>query len=119
MWKNCFSEADLNIFAFKFTTAQVVLKQHSRLISSPTPPTCDVDDWDAAVASLLQVSPHVPQALWSNTVRCYIISTQETKAELDTFLKVCYGVIFKAIFVLSSASKPTQIIFWSISQPFE
>uniref|UniRef100_A0A3B3BEF7 NACHT domain-containing protein n=1 Tax=Oryzias melastigma TaxID=30732 RepID=A0A3B3BEF7_ORYME len=45
------------------------------------------DDWDAAVASLLQVSPHVPQALWSNTVRCYIISTQETKAELDTFLK--------------------------------
>lgn len=46
------------------------------------------DDWDAAVASLLQVSPHVPQALWSNTVRCYLISTQETKAELDVFIKV-------------------------------
>eukprot|EP00064_Thunnus_orientalis_P000037 superscaffoldBa00000002_g37 len=45
------------------------------------------DDWDAAVASLLQVSPHVPQALWSNTVRCYLISTQETKAELDIFIK--------------------------------
>ncbi|XP_030612785.1 nephrocystin-3 isoform X2 [Archocentrus centrarchus] len=45
------------------------------------------DDWDAAVASLLQVSPHVPQALWSNTVRCYLIFTQETKAELDIFLK--------------------------------
>ncbi|XP_041823798.1 nephrocystin-3 [Melanotaenia boesemani] len=45
------------------------------------------DDWDAAVASLLQVSPHVPQALWSNTVRCYLISTQETKTELDIFIK--------------------------------
>uniref|UniRef100_A0A4W6CXJ0 Nephrocystin-3 n=1 Tax=Lates calcarifer TaxID=8187 RepID=A0A4W6CXJ0_LATCA len=45
------------------------------------------DDWDAAVASLLQVSPHVPQALWSNTVRCYLIFTQETKAELDIFIK--------------------------------
>ncbi|KAM6908423.1 nephrocystin-3 isoform 1-T1 [Lycodopsis pacificus] len=45
------------------------------------------DDWDAAVASLLQVSPHVPQALWSNTVRCYLIFTQETKAELDVFVK--------------------------------
>uniref|UniRef100_A0A7N8XPI0 Nephronophthisis 3 n=1 Tax=Mastacembelus armatus TaxID=205130 RepID=A0A7N8XPI0_9TELE len=45
------------------------------------------DDWDAAVASLLQVSPHVRQALWSNTVRCYLIFTQETKAELDIFIK--------------------------------
>ncbi|XP_046879327.1 nephrocystin-3 isoform X1 [Hypomesus transpacificus] len=45
------------------------------------------DDWDAAVASLLQVSPHVSQALWSNTVRCYLICTQETKAELDTFTR--------------------------------
>lgn len=49
-----------------------------------------VDDWDAAVASLLQVSPHVPQALWSNTVRCYLISSQETRAELDIFIKVGY-----------------------------
>lgn len=47
------------------------------------------DDWDAAVASLLQVSPHVPQALWSNTVRCYFIFTQENKDELDIFIKVC------------------------------
>ncbi|XP_043961229.1 nephrocystin-3 [Gambusia affinis] len=45
------------------------------------------DDWDAAVASLLQVSPHVPQALWSNTVRCYLISTQDTKAEMEIFVK--------------------------------
>ncbi|XP_024910121.1 nephrocystin-3 isoform X2 [Cynoglossus semilaevis] len=43
------------------------------------------DDWDAAVATLLQVAPHVPQALWSNTVRCYWIFTQETKAEMDVF----------------------------------
>ncbi|KAL1006822.1 hypothetical protein UPYG_G00077600 [Umbra pygmaea] len=45
------------------------------------------DDWDAAVASLLQVSPHVSQALWSNTVRCYLISTQETQTELDIFVQ--------------------------------
>ncbi|XP_061522142.1 nephrocystin-3-like isoform X2 [Phycodurus eques] len=45
------------------------------------------DDWDAAVASLLQVSPHVPQALWSNTVRCYFICTPETKAEMEIFTK--------------------------------
>ncbi|XP_056594291.1 nephrocystin-3 isoform X2 [Triplophysa dalaica] len=45
------------------------------------------DDWDAAVASLLQVSPHVSQSLWSNTVRCYLIYTQETKAELQAFIE--------------------------------
>ncbi|XP_019725055.1 nephrocystin-3 [Hippocampus comes] len=45
------------------------------------------DDWDAAVASLLQVSPHVPQALWSNTVRCYFICTPETRAEMEIFTK--------------------------------
>lgn len=45
------------------------------------------DDWDAAVASLLQVSPHVSQALWSNTVRCYLIYTQETRAELQAFIQ--------------------------------
>lgn len=52
------------------------------------------DDWDAAVASLLQVSPHVPQALWSNTVRCYLIFTPETKAELDIFIKVGQQTIY-------------------------
>lgn len=46
------------------------------------------DDWDAAVASLLQVSPHVSQALWSNTVRCYLICTAETRVELDIFTRV-------------------------------
>ncbi|GAA6072444.1 nephrocystin-3 isoform X1, partial [Tachysurus ichikawai] len=46
------------------------------------------DDWDAAVASLMQVSPHVSQALWSNTVRCYLIYTQETRAELHAFIQI-------------------------------
>ncbi|KAK1173639.1 nephrocystin-3 isoform X2 [Acipenser oxyrinchus oxyrinchus] len=45
------------------------------------------DDWDAAVASLLQVSPLVSQSLWSNTVRCYLMYSSETQAEVDVFLK--------------------------------
>ncbi|KAI4880368.1 hypothetical protein NFI96_013983 [Prochilodus magdalenae] len=45
------------------------------------------DDWDAAVASLLQVSPHLSQVLWSNTVRCYLIYTHETRAELNAFIQ--------------------------------
>uniref|UniRef100_A0A3Q2QTE9 Nephronophthisis 3 n=1 Tax=Fundulus heteroclitus TaxID=8078 RepID=A0A3Q2QTE9_FUNHE len=49
------------------------------------------DDWDAAVASLLQVSPHVPQALWSNAVRCYLICTQDACTSLlERFLKVVH-----------------------------
>uniref|UniRef100_A0AAR2JN28 Nephrocystin-3 n=1 Tax=Pygocentrus nattereri TaxID=42514 RepID=A0AAR2JN28_PYGNA len=50
------------------------------------------DDWDAAVASLLQVSPHVSQVLWSNTVRCYLIYTQETRAELHAFVQELLGL---------------------------
>ncbi|KAL4635274.1 nephrocystin-3 [Arapaima gigas] len=45
------------------------------------------DDWDTAVASLLQVSPHVSQVLWSNTVRCYLMHTPETQAEVDVFIR--------------------------------
>ncbi|XP_064411015.1 nephrocystin-3 isoform X1 [Latimeria chalumnae] len=45
------------------------------------------DDWDAAVASLLQVTPLFSQSLWSNTVRCYLMSTPETQPEVDIFLK--------------------------------
>ncbi|KAG7488498.1 hypothetical protein MATL_G00034700 [Megalops atlanticus] len=45
------------------------------------------DDWDTAVASLLQVSPHVSQVLWSNTVRCYFMHTSETQTEMDIFIK--------------------------------
>ncbi|CAL8312603.1 unnamed protein product [Merluccius merluccius] len=45
------------------------------------------DDWDAAVASLLQVSPHISQAVCSNTVRCYLISCPEAQEELQVFLQ--------------------------------
>ena len=46
------------------------------------------DVWDVAVASLLQVTPLFSHSLWSNTVRCYLISTDETQPEMDLFLKV-------------------------------
>ncbi|RXM28425.1 Nephrocystin-3 [Acipenser ruthenus] len=49
------------------------------------------DDWDAAVASLLQVSPLVSQSLWSNTVRCYLMYSPETQDEVDVFLKELFG----------------------------
>ncbi|XP_072808987.1 nephrocystin-3 isoform X2 [Vicugna pacos] len=45
------------------------------------------DDWDIAVASLLQVTPLFSHSLWSNTVRCYLICTDETQPEMDLFLK--------------------------------
>ncbi|XP_075683228.1 nephrocystin-3 isoform X3 [Rhinoderma darwinii] len=45
------------------------------------------DDWDAAVASLLQVTPLFSQCLWSNTVRCYLINTKDTQTEVDVFLR--------------------------------
>ncbi|CAL8292306.1 unnamed protein product [Lota lota] len=45
------------------------------------------DDWEAAVASLLLVSPHVSQALSSNTVRCYLISSPDTQEELHIFMQ--------------------------------
>lgn len=66
----------------------LIVSQKSHPVLSFTMRILAPDDWDAAVASLLQVSPHVPQALWSNTVRCYLIFTQETKAEVDIFMKV-------------------------------
>ncbi|XP_075403038.1 nephrocystin-3 [Tenrec ecaudatus] len=45
------------------------------------------DDWDVAVASLLQVTPLFSHSLWSNTVRCYLIYTEETQPEMELFLK--------------------------------
>ncbi|XP_008053105.2 nephrocystin-3 [Carlito syrichta] len=45
------------------------------------------DDWDVAVASLLHVTPLFSHSLWSNTVRCYLIYTDETQPEMDLFLK--------------------------------
>uniref|UniRef100_A0A8C6YTQ4 Nephrocystin-3 n=1 Tax=Nothoprocta perdicaria TaxID=30464 RepID=A0A8C6YTQ4_NOTPE len=47
------------------------------------------DDWDAAVASLLQVTPLFSHSLWSNTVRCFVISTDETQLEVDVFIRDC------------------------------
>ena len=40
------------------------------------------------MASLLQVTPLLSHSLWSNTVRCYLIHTDETQPEMDLFLKV-------------------------------
>uniref|UniRef100_A0A8C4VPI1 Nephrocystin-3 n=1 Tax=Gopherus evgoodei TaxID=1825980 RepID=A0A8C4VPI1_9SAUR len=45
------------------------------------------DDWDAAIASLLQVTPLFSHSLWSNTVRCYLINTDETQPEVDIFIR--------------------------------
>ncbi|KAM5157002.1 nephrocystin-3 isoform 2-T2 [Mantella aurantiaca] len=45
------------------------------------------DDWDAAVASLLQVTPLFSQAVWSNTVRCYLINSKDTQPEINIFLR--------------------------------
>uniref|UniRef100_A0A674K2D1 Nephrocystin-3 n=1 Tax=Terrapene triunguis TaxID=2587831 RepID=A0A674K2D1_9SAUR len=45
------------------------------------------DDWDAAIASLLQVTPLFSHSLWSNTVRCYLINTDETEPEVDIFIR--------------------------------
>nr|XP_056713290.1 nephrocystin-3 [Euleptes europaea] len=45
------------------------------------------DDWDAAVATLLQVTPLFSHSLWSNTVRVYLINTQETQSEVDIFIQ--------------------------------
>uniref|UniRef100_A0A4W3HQC9 Nephrocystin-3 n=1 Tax=Callorhinchus milii TaxID=7868 RepID=A0A4W3HQC9_CALMI len=44
------------------------------------------DDWDAAVATLLQVTPLLPQSLRSNTVRCYLMNTADTQSVVDVFL---------------------------------
>uniref|UniRef100_A0A8C5PI97 Nephrocystin-3 n=1 Tax=Leptobrachium leishanense TaxID=445787 RepID=A0A8C5PI97_9ANUR len=45
------------------------------------------DDWDAAVTSLLQVTPLFSQSLWSNTVRCYLMYTKDAKVEMNIFLR--------------------------------
>ncbi|XP_055509853.1 nephrocystin-3-like [Leucoraja erinacea] len=45
------------------------------------------DDWDAAVASLLQVTPFLPRSLWSNTARCYLMNAADTQPQVDLFLQ--------------------------------
>ncbi|GAB1294598.1 Nephrocystin-3 [Apodemus speciosus] len=44
------------------------------------------DDWDAAVAGLLQATPLFSHSLWSHPVRCYLIYTDETQPEMELFL---------------------------------
>lgn len=62
------------------------------------------DDWDAAVASLLQVTPLFSHSLWSNTVRCFIVSTDETQSEVDIFIGVStsqtYANLYAVLFPL-------------------
>ncbi|XP_035299800.1 nephrocystin-3 isoform X3 [Cricetulus griseus] len=45
------------------------------------------DDWDTAVAGLLQVTPLFSHSLWSHSVRCYLMYTDETRPEMELFLK--------------------------------
>ncbi|XP_031202078.1 nephrocystin-3 isoform X4 [Mastomys coucha] len=45
------------------------------------------DDWDAAMAGLLQATPLYSHSLWSHPVRCYLIYTDETQPEMELFLK--------------------------------
>lgn len=58
------------------------------------------DDWDAAVASLLQVTPLFSHSLWSNTVRCYIISTDETQPEVTVFIRVSTSQIYAHLYAV-------------------
>ncbi|XP_027727709.1 nephrocystin-3 isoform X2 [Vombatus ursinus] len=85
------------------------------------------DDWDAAVASLLQVTPLFSHSLWSNTVRCYLINTDETQPEMDIFLRdyspklqrMCetIGYFFHAIyFPIENGSHYFNVRKWEIEK---
>ncbi|KAI5933538.1 Nephrocystin-3 [Manis javanica] len=85
------------------------------------------DDWDIAVASLLQVTPLFSHSLWSNTVRCYLIYTDETQPKMDLFLKdyspklkrMCetMGYFFHAIyFPLDTENQYLIIRKWEIEK---
>ncbi|KAH0503568.1 Nephrocystin-3 [Microtus ochrogaster] len=50
------------------------------------------DDWDTAVAGLLQVTPLFSRSLWSHSVRCYLIYTDETQPEMELFVKDILGL---------------------------
>lgn len=62
--------------------------QHNQIWRSLDFTVLLADDWDAAVASILQVTPLFSHSLWSNTVRCFIISTDETQPEVEIFIRV-------------------------------
>ncbi|XP_027752886.1 nephrocystin-3 [Empidonax traillii] len=85
------------------------------------------DDWDAAVASLLQVTPLFSHSLWSNTVRCYIISTDETQPEVNILIRnyspklqrVCetMGYFFQVVHFSSENERPLQDVRkWEIEK---
>lgn len=64
------------------------IMQHNQIWRSLDFTVLLADDWDAAVASILQVTPLFSHSLWSNTVRCFIISTDETQPEVEIFIRV-------------------------------
>lgn len=66
----------------------VSIMQHNQIWRSLDFAVLLADDWDAAVASILQVTPLFSHSLWSNTVRCFIISTDETQPEVEIFIRV-------------------------------
>lgn len=66
----------------------VSIMQHNQIWRSLDFTVLLADDWDAAVASILQVTPLFSHSLWSNTVRCFIISTDETQPEVEIFIRV-------------------------------
>ncbi|XP_029796136.1 nephrocystin-3 isoform X3 [Suricata suricatta] len=85
------------------------------------------DDWDVAVASLLQVTPLFSHSLWSNTIRCYLIYTDETQPEVDLFLKdyspklkrMCetMGYFFHAIyFPIDTENQYVAVRKWEIEK---
>ncbi|XP_072709928.1 nephrocystin-3 isoform X2 [Ciconia boyciana] len=85
------------------------------------------DDWDAAVASLLQVTPLFSHSLWSNTVRCFIISTAETQPEVDIFIRnyspklqrICetMGYFFQVVHFAAENEKPLKDVRkWEIEK---
>ncbi|XP_054047570.1 nephrocystin-3 isoform X2 [Rissa tridactyla] len=85
------------------------------------------DDWDAAVASLLQVTPLFSHSLWSNTVRCFIISTDETQPEVNIFIRnyspklhrMCetMGYFFQVVHFSSENERPLKDVRkWEIEK---
>ncbi|XP_058150944.1 nephrocystin-3 [Dasypus novemcinctus] len=85
------------------------------------------DDWDIAAASLLQVTPLFSPSLWSNTVRCFLIYTDETQPDMDLFLKdyspklrrMCetMGYFFHAVyFPIDTATQYLTVRKWEIEK---
>ncbi|KAG7264553.1 hypothetical protein CRUP_019961 [Coryphaenoides rupestris] len=73
------------------------------------------DDWEAAVASLLLVSPLV--SLCSNTVRCLLICSPDTQEELEVFLQVPPPP--PHLFLLTSSTpSPHLLLFTSSSSSY-